>query len=51
MAKTWIVCIDGTWNQPGQRDKDPISAKEEATSSNVVRTWEALADRALARTF
>jgi uncharacterized protein (DUF2235 family) len=51
MAKTWIVCIDGTWNQPGQRDKDPISAKEEATSSNVVRTWEALANRALARTF
>lgn len=51
MAKTWIVCIDGTWNQPGQRDRDPISAKEEATSSNVVRTWEALADRPLARTF
>ena len=51
MAKTWIVCIDGTWNQPGQRDRDPISAKEEATSSNVVRTWEALANRPLARTF
>jgi uncharacterized protein (DUF2235 family) len=51
MAKTWIVCIDGTWNQPGQRDRDPISAKEEATSSNIVRTWEALADRPLARTF
>ena len=51
MAKTWIICIDGTWNQPGQRDRDPISAKEEATSSNVVRTWEALADRLLARTF
>jgi uncharacterized protein (DUF2235 family) len=51
MAKTWIVCIDGTWNQPGQRDKDPVSAKEEATSSNVVRTWEALANRALARQF
>jgi uncharacterized protein (DUF2235 family) len=51
MARTWIVCIDGTWNQPGQRDRDPVSAKEEATSSNVVRTWEALADRTLARTF
>jgi uncharacterized protein (DUF2235 family) len=51
MAKTWIVCIDGTWNQPGQRDRDPISAKEEATSSNVVRTWEALANRILARKF
>lgn len=51
MAKTWIVCIDGTWNQPGQRDRDPVSAKEEATCSNVVRTWEALADRDLARRF
>jgi uncharacterized protein (DUF2235 family) len=51
MAKTWIVCIDGTWNQPGQRDKDPVSAREEATSSNVVRAWEALADRGLARAF
>ena len=51
MAKTWIVCIDGTWNQPGQRDRDPISAKEEATASNVVRTWEALANRELARKF
>ena len=51
MAKTWIVCIDGTWNQPGQRDKDPVSSQEEATPSNVVRTWEALADRALAQEF
>lgn len=51
MAKTWIVCIDGTWNQPGQRDKDPVGAEEGATPSNVVRTWEALADRALAREF
>ncbi len=51
MAKTWIVCIDGTWNQPGQRDRDPISAREEATSSNVIRTWEALANRPLARSF
>lgn len=51
MAKTWIVCIDGTWNQPGQRDKDPVSAEEKAASSNLVRTWEALANRALARTF
>jgi len=50
MAKTWIVCIDGTWNQPGQRDRDPVSATEEATPSNVVRTWEALANRDLART-
>lgn len=51
MAKIWIVCIDGTWNQPGQRDRDPISANEAATPSNIVRTWEALANRTLAHTF
>jgi len=51
MARTWIVCIDGTWNQPGQRDKDPVTAKEEATPSNVARTWEAIANRALATDF
>ena len=48
MANTWIVCIDGTWNQPGQRDKDPLTATEEAAPSNVVRTWQALANRSLA---
>ena len=51
MAKTWIICIDGTWNQPGQRDKDPITAQEEAAPSNVVRTWEALANTPLATEF
>ena len=51
MAKTWIICIDGTWNQPGQKDRDPITAKEEATPSNVVRTWEALANGPLATDF
>ena len=51
MAKTWIVCIDGTWNQPGQRDKDPVTAEEAASPSNVVRTWEALANRSLAIDF
>lgn len=47
MAKTWVICIDGTWNQPGQKDKDPVTDKEEAAPSNVVRTWEALANRSL----
>lgn len=51
MAKTWIVCIDGTWNQPSQKDQDPITEKEEATPSNVVRTWEALANQELVREF
>ena len=51
MAKTWIICIDGTWNQPGQKDRDPVTAKEEATPSNVVRTWEALANSPLATDF
>ncbi|TMA55920.1 MAG: DUF2235 domain-containing protein [Deltaproteobacteria bacterium] len=51
MAKTWVICIDGTWNQPGQKDKDPITAKEEATLSNVVRTWQALANIPLATDF
>ena len=51
MAKTWIICIDGTWNQPGQKDRDPVTAKEEATPSNVVRTWEALANGPLATDF
>lgn len=51
MAKTWIVCIDGTWNQPGQKDRDPVTAKETAAPSNVVRTWEALANVSLATDF
>jgi type VI secretion system (T6SS) phospholipase Tle1-like effector len=51
MTKTWIVCIDGTRNQPGQKDKDPVTAQEEAAPSNVVRTWEALANILLAGEF
>jgi uncharacterized protein (DUF2235 family) len=51
MAKTWVICIDGTWNQPGQKDKDPVTVKEEATPSNVVRTWQALANVPLATDF
>jgi len=51
MAKTWIVCIDGTWNQPGQKDRDPVTATETAAPSNVVRTWEALANTSLTADF
>ena len=51
MAKTWIVCIDGTWNQPGQKDRDPVTATETAVASNVVRTWEALANTSLTADF
>ncbi len=51
MAKTWVICIDGTWNQPGQMELDPVAAKEVTTPSNVVRTWEALANIPLATDF
>src|ERR1043166_5019092 len=51
MASTWVVCIDGTWNQPGQTDKDPLTKEEEARPSNVARTWQALADTSLATDF
>jgi len=51
MAFTWVVCIDGTWNQPGQTDKDPVTAQEDARPSNVAKTWQALADTPLATDF
>lgn len=51
MAFTWVVCIDGTWNQPGQTDKDPVTAEEAAKPSNVAKTWQALAETPLATDF
>ena len=51
MAFTWVICIDGTWNQPGQTDRDPVTEKEEARPSNVAKTWQALADIPLATDF
>ena len=51
MASTWVICIDGTWNQPGQTDRDPLTEKEEARPSNVVKTWQALADTPIATDF
>jgi uncharacterized protein (DUF2235 family) len=47
VMRKWVVCIDGTWNHPGQTDKDPVDAKEVVTQSNVLNTWEGLADRDL----
>jgi hypothetical protein len=51
MAFTWVVCIDGTWNQPGQTDKDPVTTQEQASPSNIAKTWQALADTPLATDF
>lgn len=51
MSWTWVVCIDGTWNQPGQIDSDPVSRTESTTPSNVAKTWQALADAPLPADF
>lgn len=40
--KTLVVCIDGTWNAPGQVDRDPVSGRVVETHTNVARTWEIL---------
>jgi hypothetical protein len=42
MAKTYVICIDGTWNAPGQKDRDPVTGEEAKTQTNVMKTWEAL---------
>lgn len=42
MANTWVVCIDGTWNSPGQTDTDPVDHQESVTKTNVQISWEAL---------
>jgi hypothetical protein len=49
VSRAWVVCIDGTWNHPGQTDKDPVEAKEVVTQSNVLNTWEGLTDQDLAK--
>lgn len=51
MAETWVVCIDGTWNQPGQKDVDPVTEEESSTSSNVAKTWEAMTQETLDKAF
>jgi uncharacterized protein (DUF2235 family) len=40
--KTYVVCIDGTWNNPNQTDKDPVEDKEKATETNVLRVYRFL---------
>jgi hypothetical protein len=47
MGKTWIVCIDGTWHDPGHQDnppdRDTLHEQEKAAPSNVVKAWYAVA--------
>lgn len=50
MSNTWVVCIDGTWNAPGQTDKDPIEDKEAVTKTNVQITWESICQQTLSDT-
>jgi hypothetical protein len=40
--KTYIVCIDGTWNNPNQTDKDPVEGKEMSTETNVLKIYRFL---------
>ncbi len=47
MTKSLVICIDGTWNTPGQTDLDPISHETTITKTNVARTWEALTQQTL----
>jgi uncharacterized protein (DUF2235 family) len=42
MSKKIVVCIDGTWNTPGQVDIDPITQYQIVTPTNVAKTWAAL---------
>lgn len=45
MTRTYVVCIDGTWNQPGQVDS--VDKQEAVVPTNVVLTWQALTRRQL----
>lgn len=47
MSKSLVICIDGTWNTPGQTDQDPITHEEMLTKTNVVCIWEALTGKSL----
>jgi uncharacterized protein (DUF2235 family) len=47
MNKVWVVCIDGTWNAPGETDLDPIDKQEVITKTNVQITWEAFSQQTL----
>jgi hypothetical protein len=43
--KTYVVCIDGTWNHPSQTDRDPEDRDdvESKTETNVLRVFRFLA--------
>lgn len=47
MNKVWVVCIDGSWNAPGETDLDPIDQQETVTKTNVQITWETLSQQTL----
>ena len=47
MNKIWVICIDGTWNAPGETDLDPIDQQEAVTKTNVQITWESLSQQRL----
>ncbi len=50
--KTYVVCIDGTWNHPSQMDKDPRTQDvESVTETNVLRVFRYLAGHLHANTF
>ena len=49
IVKTLVVCIDGTWNSPGQRDADPTTGRTVETRTNVAATWEILTGEQLDR--
>ena len=40
--KTYVVCLDGTWNSPHQKDRDPVEGIEVSTESNVLRIYRFL---------
>ncbi|HYC02527.1 MAG TPA: DUF2235 domain-containing protein [Azospirillaceae bacterium] len=46
MSKSLVVCIDGTWNRPDQKDTDPVTREVSGSATNVVRIWEAATGRA-----
>lgn len=47
MNQRIIVCIDGTWNGPGQTDTDPLHETEVITETNVALTWECLTGKTI----
>lgn len=47
MSRSWIICIDGSWNAPGQEDTDPIDHQEMMTKTNVQIVWEYLSQQLL----